>query len=143
MVELDDLVNLLNQIFTFLLCTSLALLGLSKCHLASTQSSFWYEFLYFICLRFFFSFAMFGEVTEHLCTDGSRIGILVIPVTYFVLTQEIVFLLWLLPSEELWISRGYEVCAAATMEPDGHQAGIFHLAFCLQEMIFPGMMHNL
>lgn len=97
----------------------------------------------FHMLKIFFSFAMFEEVTEHLCTDGSRVGILVIPVTYFVLTQEIAFLLWLLPSEELWISRGYEVCAAATMEPDGHQAGIFHLAFYLQEMIFPGMMHNL
>lgn len=67
---------------------------------------------------------------------------LVISVTYFILSQEIVFLLWLLPSEELWISRGYEVCAAATMEPDGPQAGIFHLGFSLQGMIFPGMRHN-
>lgn len=67
---------------------------------------------------------------------------LVISVAYFVLSQEIVFLLWLLPNEELWISRGYVVCAAATMEPDGPQAGIFHLDFSLQWMIFPGMRDN-
>lgn len=52
-------------------------------------------------------------------------------------------LLWPLPDEELWISRGYEVHVAATMEPGGRQAGIFLLAFSLQEMIFPGMRHNL
>lgn len=28
------------------------------------------------------------------------------------------------------------------MEPDGPQAGIFHLGFSLQGMIFPGMRHN-
>lgn len=68
---------------------------------------------------------------------------LVISGTYFILFQEIACLLWPLSNEELWISRGYEVCAAATMEPGGHPAGIFHLAFSLQEMIFPGMRCNL
>lgn len=90
----------------------------------------------------FFSFAIFtGELNP---VHGQKLQSwdLVISVTYFILSQEIVFLLWLLPSEELWISRGYEVCAAATMEPDGPQAGIFHLGFSLQGMIFPGMRHN-
>lgn len=64
-------------------------------------------------------------------------------VTHFVLLQEIVCLLWPLPSEELWISRVCEVCAAVTMGPGGPRAGIFPLAFSLQEITFPGMRHNL
>lgn len=89
------------------------------------------------------SLAIFTEVVQLLFTNGScRIEIF-FSVTHFVLLQEIVCLLWPLPNEELWISRVYEVCAAATMEPGGHRAGIFPLAFSLQEMIFPGMRRNL
>lgn len=68
---------------------------------------------------------------------------LVLSVPCFVLSQEIVFLLWPLPDEELWISRGCEVHAAATTEPGGRQAGTSHSAFSLQGMTFPGMSRNL
>ena len=97
----------------------------------------------FICLRFFFLSHVHGSSWTPVHRWKLQNWDLVISVTYFVLSQEIVCLLWPLPNEELWISRGYEVRAAATMEPDGHQAGIFHLAFSLQEMIFPGMRRNL
>lgn len=95
-----------------------------------------------MCLTFFFSFAIFRGELNPVHRQKLQSWDLVISVTYFILSQEIVFLLWLLPNEELWISRGYEVHAAATAEPDGPQAGIFHLDFSLQGMIFPGMRDN-